>query len=121
MAAVNHKARSKLKSGDWQESSRLPDFSNATPGFLADELGDIREAKKWLEKMEGLYKDALDARRDKTKPSVEGERYTAVYSTVTQSRISADKVKALLTPEQLASVMNETTFTQVKTVKHPEG
>lgn len=39
-----------------------PSFANATPGGLADMLGDVKEQIKVLEKMEGLIKEALKAR-----------------------------------------------------------
>lgn len=40
----------------------MPNFGNATPEGLVDMLGEVREQIKDLQKLEGLYKDALDAR-----------------------------------------------------------
>ena len=40
----------------------MPNLSNATPEGLVDMLGELREAKKDLEKLEGIYKNALMAR-----------------------------------------------------------
>ena len=124
MASANSPKTRKLPilaAGDWMEQGKLPDFSNATPSFLSDELGDIREAKKHLEKMEGLYKDALNARRDPNKPTVIGERYDTVFSSQTQVRLNADLARANLTPEQLSSIQAEITFTVAKSVKHPDA
>jgi hypothetical protein len=41
---------------------KMPDLSNATPTGLVDMLGDVREQIKDLQKLEGIYKDALSAR-----------------------------------------------------------
>lgn len=41
---------------------KAPNLDNATPGGLADQLGDVREQIKELEKTEGFLKEALKAR-----------------------------------------------------------
>lgn len=40
----------------------MPKLDNATPSFLIDELGKVREQIKHLEKYEGIYKEALQGR-----------------------------------------------------------
>src|SRR5690349_13162082 len=51
---------------------QVPNLGNATPHFLTDELGYVQSAIKRLEKLEGLYKEALKA---KTKlPTQPGEK-----------------------------------------------
>lgn len=41
---------------------QMPNLANATPGGLCDMLGDVREQIKDLQKLEGIYKEALEAR-----------------------------------------------------------
>lgn len=41
---------------------KMPNFANATPEGLTDMLGEVREQIKDLQKLEGLYKEALTAR-----------------------------------------------------------
>lgn len=41
----------------------MPNLANATPGGLVDMLGEVREEKKDLEKLEGIYKEAIAARQ----------------------------------------------------------
>lgn len=40
----------------------MPNLANATPEGLVDMLGEVREQIKDLQKLEGIYKDALAAR-----------------------------------------------------------
>lgn len=44
---------------------QMPNLENATPTGLVDLLGQTREQIKDLEKLEGIYKEALKARLDK--------------------------------------------------------
>jgi len=43
---------------------KMPNLENMTPSGLADLLGEVREQIKDLEKLEGIYKEALKARID---------------------------------------------------------
>jgi hypothetical protein len=43
---------------------KMPNLDNATPEGLVDMLGDIKEQIKDLEKLEGIYKTALEARME---------------------------------------------------------
>lgn len=53
--------KSKRFSGD-KPAFQMPNLSNATPEGLADMLGEVREQIKDLQKLEGIYKQALEAR-----------------------------------------------------------
>jgi hypothetical protein len=73
----------------------MPNLENATPQFLIDELGEVRERIKVLQKYEGLYKAALEARLgDITR--MQSERYSLLVKHVDQERLDGDKVKAFL-------------------------
>lgn len=41
---------------------KVPNLANATPEGLVDMLGEVREQMKDLKKLEGIYKEALEAR-----------------------------------------------------------
>lgn len=50
------------KDGTKRERYQIPNFSNATPEFLTDELGETREQLALLKEKEGVIKAALGAR-----------------------------------------------------------
>ncbi len=47
---------------------RMPNLANATPEGLVDMLGKVREEIKELQKLEGIYKETLQARMDLSDP-----------------------------------------------------
>lgn len=47
-----------------------------------------------------------------------GEKYEAMTSEVSQDRIDADAVRALLSPEDVLKVTKTITFAQIKTNRH---
>lgn len=56
----------------------MPKLDNATPSFLIDELGKVREQIKHLEKYEGIYKEALMGRiRKEEKEAAEAKAKAA--------------------------------------------
>lgn len=85
-----------------------PDMSNVTPEYCADELGAAKEELAYQKKVEGFFKTALAARWPKKleddtveAESVRGSKFEIVRITFPQDRINLDKVKQILTPEQL--------------------
>jgi len=110
-------AATKLKPGAWEATDKLPDLSNATPPYLADELGDIRAEIKRLQKLEGLYKDVLEAKKDPEATTVEGDKWCQVFEMVSQMRINADLCRQHLDAETLAKVTAEVSYRQIKSVR----
>jgi len=100
---------------DIAELKRMPNLDNATPESLVDDLGDVNELRKILEKREKLLKEAIKGR--KGKGAVEGVRYGALISSETQERISSPLVRELLTPEQLGQVLTEISMTKITTTR----
>jgi hypothetical protein len=99
----------------------VPNLDNATPASIIDELGGVRVEKKRLEFLEGIYKQALEARVTETQlkgfQPVQGEKYTGTYSVVTQERVDGDAVRAEFAnnPEMLKKFIKVITFKQLGT------
>ncbi len=70
----------------------LPNLANATPEFLADELGDVRSKSKDLKKLEGYFKEALKGRIDFGETAT-GDRYSVQRSKRVQRRIDTTSIK----------------------------
>lgn len=83
------------------EKRKVPDLSNATPSFLIDEIGKIRDQNKENKFYEGIYRKALDARLAKDQLIVEGDAFIGNFSTSVTERLDLDAVRSILTPEQL--------------------
>lgn len=94
----------------------IPNLENATPGFLVDEIAKIRTEQSRLKFLEGVYKQALQARiTDAQKSGAEGIEGTyafATYRKQTQERVDTDAVKAYFAdqPEELKKVMKVIEF-----------
>lgn len=79
---------------------KMPQLSeNVTPEMLSDELGRVRAAKNYLDKLEEFYKTAIKARwpQSKTDPekeaiSIQGEFFLTTKEVVSQSRLNKDKL-----------------------------
>jgi hypothetical protein len=71
---------------------KIPDLSNATPEFLADELGKIRRVMKEAKQQEGFYKTALAARMEPG-VAVNGEVYRAGLTMQQQERLDTEAIK----------------------------
>ncbi len=100
----------------------IPNLENATPGFLIDEIARMRVEASRLKFLDGVYKQALEARADPahldgTLP-VEGDKVYGKRKKMTQERVDTDAVKAYFKddPEGLKKVMKEVTFWQWDTV-----
>jgi hypothetical protein len=91
----------------------LPNLSNATPTYLADEIGAMRKEKKRLETLEAFFMQALKARKGDDK-IVKGEKFELEFQSITQYRLDNEKVRELLTEDQLSECTKEVTFEQAK-------
>ena len=97
--------------------SPLPNLDNATPSFLADELGTLRAQLKVLKQKEGIIRDALVARMQPSQTVAEGENYTAQLTHSEQRRLDTQTVRQLLTAEQLEECTKVVAITQVRTTQ----
>jgi len=98
----------------------IPNLSNATPGFLVDRIGEMRVEAARLKFLDGIYKQALNARITSAQKSgaiIEGERYNGDIVSKKQDRISPDKVREELKnePERLARCVETIEFEQLNT------
>lgn len=77
----------------------LPNLENATPGFLIDAIKEQRDIQKDAKFLEGVYREALDSRKDEKATKVEGEKNIGVYTTSFREGLDTDKIKKEQTPE----------------------
>lgn len=94
---------------------KVPNFANATPGFLVDELGEVRAKLKELQGQEGVLKEALQARLPKGTTAVTGEKYNAAITQTSQVRLDTDKIRSEMPEEWVAEHSKEITFTTIRT------
>jgi hypothetical protein len=92
---------------------QIPNFNNATPSQLVDELGTIRELANGLKNLDKLYSAALKARMG-TSNSAEGEFFSVGLTSVTQERIDSAKVREKLSEEELQEVISVVEMTQMR-------
>ena len=93
---------------------RMPNLDNATPGYLADELGKAREKKKEYEQLEGFYKSALVARLgDETE--CEGDEFVAEVTESSRTALSAPLVRASMDQDWIDEHSTTSYFNVVKT------
>lgn len=75
--------------------TKVPNLANATPEFLADEIGKLAEARKENEKMEKLYKEALKARcKNLGIDFVQGEEFEVSITKSDRTALDTTAVKA---------------------------
>ncbi len=103
-----------------QADKTVPNLENATPGFLLDEIARMRVEAARLKFLDGVYKQALDARiTDEQKLNgalIEGDKNTGSYTTSYQERVDVEAVKEYFKdqPEELKKVMK---LIEVKTLR----
>ena len=95
----------------------IPDLSNATPTFLVDQIGLQRQIQKDAKFLEGIYKQALDARRDKTVDFVEGDTFRGEYTTSPRESVNSGAVRADFPPGTHPQYYQVTEVTMLKTPK----
>jgi hypothetical protein len=100
----------------------IPNLENATPTYLIDEIARMRVEAARLKFLDGIYKQALEARiTDEQKSgevSIEGLSSLGNYRVQTQERIDSDAVKEYFKdkPEELKKVMKVIEFKVLSTV-----
>jgi hypothetical protein len=93
---------------------KMPDLSNATPTFLVDELGKLREQASDLKKLEGVYKQALMARLN-GKQVVEGEEFVAMISSEKRTSLDTSKIKEEMDDDWVQEHSRTTEFKKIST------
>jgi len=95
----------------------MPNLSNATPEFIVDELGRVREQLKELKTLEGFYKQGLMARRADGQNVISGQYFDCSITLELQVRISADKVREYFKndPDTLSSLQDDIEMQVIRT------
>ena len=107
--------------GNGNGNRSVPNLENATVGFLVDEIGRLREEEKRNKFLQGIYKQALEARASQEQLDgtqfMEGEKYIGDRAHMTQRRLKAEKVVEEFKdqPERLARCYDEISFWQLNT------
>lgn len=105
---------------------RMPNLSNYTAGAIVDECAPVQEEYNRLDKLTKYYKTGLKARlRDdmKTDPFtylIKGAKYSATVSIGQQVRVDMEKVRNLLTQEQIDDCMKVIDTQTVRFYKNEE-
>ncbi len=97
-------------------SPKMPDLRNATPMYITDELGAIRDQQKGLKKLEGYFKDALLARVSAGSVT-EGENYTAQVSSESRTTLDTKGIREEMGPDWCSERSQTTDFIKVSTKK----
>lgn len=101
----------------------MPNLANATPEFIVDELGRVREQLNDLKTLEGFLKQGLLGRRADGQNVISGQVYDCLISSDSQIRISADKVRAYFAndPDTLATLQDEIPIQVIRTPRKTES
>jgi len=99
--------------------NKPPNFANATPEYLIDALGEIREMSKKCKKWEGWFKEAILGRRADFKAAINGEAYSGLLVDGEQVRIDSDAVREHFKddPETLEKLMKVIPMVTIKTTR----
>ena len=97
--------------------AEMPNLSNATPGFLVDELGNIRDQIKELKKREGFFKQALEARLDPAQDEVDGDVYKATISEVVSERLNTSGIREEMSAEWVKAHSSVSEYRTIRTKK----
>jgi hypothetical protein len=81
----------------------LPNLENATPGFLLDMIATERAIQKEAKYLEGVYRQALDSRRDLTAKSVESDTHVGEYVESAQERLDSDAIRESVSHDDLVA------------------
>lgn len=93
----------------------MPNLSNATPEFLVDELGAVRNQIKELKKREGFFKQALEARLEPDQAEVAGEVYTATITLTVSERLDTASIRDEMSPEWINSHSKVSEYNTIRT------
>lgn len=101
-------------------ADQMQNLANATPEFLADELGDIRQQVKDLKKREGFIKTALNARLDYD-DLVHGERYGGVKLLKERASLDTARIREDHDEAWIEKYTNVSQYDQIDTPKLANG
>lgn len=99
----------------------VPNLENATPGYLVDEIAKMRVQASRLKFLDGIYKNALQARINEQqlegKEVITGEQFIGSFKQMTQERIDTEVVRAFFKndPETLKRMIKIISFKQLDT------
>jgi hypothetical protein len=102
------------------KTKKMPNLDNATPGFIVDELGSVREEIKNLVKFEGYYKEALKARLEPGQATVDGETFSALIVDTEQVRLDTARIKEDMDEVWLDEHSKLIEFITIKTARRPQ-
>jgi len=108
-----------------QVDKTIPNLENATPGFLVDEIERLRLEQARAKYLEGIYKQALDARVTPEQKAgtqfIQGTNAIGNYRWQKQERVDTDAVKEYFKdqPEELKKVMKVIEFPVLTTNPNP--
>lgn len=98
----------------FNDDAGIPNLQNATATFLADELGDIRQKSKALDKFEKLIKTVLTTKKDAGAPAVQGERWNQEFQDGSQTRLDLEAVRAEMGEEWCSNHSKTITFITIR-------
>jgi hypothetical protein len=96
---------------------QVPDYSNATDGYLIDELAKTRAMSNWLKRQDGVLKEVLYSRlgREPSTKRVEGERFASPGIKKGQMTIlDGDKIKEDMPEEWVKEHQRTIEFPQIE-------
>lgn len=102
---------------------RIPDLSNATPSFLVDELGSLREQIKDMQKYEGILKERLKAEYEndakyKAEGSIKGTTFSVKATEVVQVRLDGDRIREEMGDEWCTAHSKEIKYIELRTKRN---
>jgi hypothetical protein len=101
----------------------LPNLANETLGSLLDKVKEQRDIQKDAKFLEGLYKEAMDARMPEGATSIESEKHTGQLTEVTSERLDTDAIKSAFSRDDLIAkgFLKVSRYTTLKILERPVG
>lgn len=96
--------------------TQLPNLANATPGFLADEYGELKARLSELERLTNFYKEAIKARLEPGE-SASGEKYTVMLQVQTQVRLDTAAIRKSMDEDWIAEHSTEIEMAKLMVAK----
>lgn len=83
------------------KTREIPNLENYTPEGLVEMIYQQRQVQKDANFLEGVYRQRLDAIRDLSASSIDGEKYLAKFIPGVQERLDADKIRSDVSRDEL--------------------
>ncbi len=101
------------------KAAQLPNMGNATPSLLVDQVGRMKQMEKDCKAVAETLQSVLDSKltEEEKKLPVRGEQYERKLVPASQTRISADKAREVITrlANQLRGLAPEGSIAALKT------